>query len=275
MPLRFFLCPDGIKREIATALISALDLKGVVSLPTLHELSYGREWKGKPSTTQLLNPTRMEYLKITKDYAITPQERAFALLGTQHHHRLDIIAKKIEELESEKKLSDDINTGILDLLEPDNGKWILTDYKTWGSFAVKKILDTTSYERLHNSLQLNDYRLKVESLGFVISKMRWQITVRDGGTFTAKNNGIEDKMPMIEADWLDDDFVTTYFYDKSKALLTALDKNETHDLCPFEERYKAIRSFKKAQSGEDEEEERKAKVISKSSKNVSHSANKR
>jgi len=94
---------------------------------------FGRIWTGKPSTTQLLNPTRMEFLKITKDYAITPQERAFALLGTQHHRRLEIIAKKIAELEAEKKLSDNINTGILDLLEPDNGKWILTDYKTWGS----------------------------------------------------------------------------------------------------------------------------------------------
>lgn len=242
MPLRFFICPDNATRSIAQCLEHCPRPEGrCLSLPTLHELSYGREWTGKPSTTQLLNPTRMEFLKITKDYSITPQERAFALLGTQHHRRLEIIAKKITELEAEKKLSDDVNTGILDLLEPDNGKWILTDYKTWGSYAVAKILDKDSYERLHNSLQLNDYRLKVEPLGFTISKMRWQITVRDGGTFTARKNGIEDKMPMIEADWLDDDFVTTYFYDKNKLLLTALDRNVLPGLCPFEERWNGRR----------------------------------
>lgn len=46
---------------------------------------------------------------------------------------------------------------------------------------------------------------------------------------------------MIEADWLDDDFVTTYFYDKSKALLEALDKNEIPELCPYEERWNGRR----------------------------------
>lgn len=242
MPLRYFNCPDGITRSIEQCLEKCPRTEGrCLSLPTLHELSYDRVWQGKPSTTQLLNPTRMEYLKILKDYAIIPQERAFALLGTQHHRRLEIIAKKISELEAEKKLSDEVNTGILDLLEPDNGKWILTDYKTWGSFAVKKILELGSFERLHNSLQLNDYRLKVEQLDFQISKMRWQITVRDGGTYTARNNNVEQKMLIVEGDWLDDDLVASYFYDKSKALLEALDNDELPSLCDYDERWSGRR----------------------------------
>lgn len=242
MPLKFFNCPDGITRDIAQCLEACPRPEGrCLSLPTLHELSYNREWTGKTSTTQLLNPTRMEYLKIVKDYAVTPNDRAFALLGTQHHRQLEIIAKKIADLESEKKLSDEINTGILDLLEPDGDKWILTDYKTWGSYAVAKMSDHNSYDYQHNALQLNDYRLKVETLGFVVSKMRWQITVRDGGTFTARNNHVDDKILLIDADRLDNDFVTDYFYAKNQALLTALEKNELPELCDYQERWNGRR----------------------------------
>lgn len=245
MPLTYFNCPDGVKRPIAQCLENCQrELGRCLSLPTLHELSSGRVWTGKPSTTQLINPTRMEYLKITKNYAITPQERAFALLGTQHHRRLELIAKMIPQLEAEKKLSDAVNTGILDLLEPDDnsaGQWIITDYKTWGSFAVSKINIKGSYERYTASLQLNDYRLKVESLGFSVSKLRWQITVRDGGTYTAKNNGVESKLLVVEADRMDDDEVTEYFYRKNNDLLVALNKSTLPILCPFEERWQGRR----------------------------------
>lgn len=122
----------------------------------------------------LLNPTRLEYLKLTKDYAIDPTDRAFALLGTRHHKRLELVAKKIEGLIAEKKLdSDEVqkHSGILDLLEPDelqDGYYKLIDYKSWGSFMVALILGrgdkNGDYERMQTTLQLNDYRLKVESL---------------------------------------------------------------------------------------------------------------
>lgn len=242
MPLRFFNCPDGITRPITECLEKCPRPEGrCLSLPTLHEVAFDRTWQGKASTTQLLNPTRMEYLKINKDFAIAPKDRAFALLGTQHHRRLEIITKKIKELEAEKRLSSDTNTGMLDLLEPDNGKWILTDYKTWGSYSVLKIKDPESYERLTASLQLNDYRLMAESLGFEICKMQWQITVRDGGTKSAYANKIEDRILTIEAERLDNDFVTDYFYTKNKALLEALDKNELPELCNYEERWNGRR----------------------------------
>lgn len=242
MPQTQFICPSGNKIEISECLNQCPRPEGrCLSLPTLHDLSYQREWKGKPSTTQLLNPARMEYLKIIYDYAVAPHDRAFALLGTQHHRRLEIIAQKIAELEAEKKLSDDTNTGILDLLEPDGDKWILIDYKTWGSYAVKKMFDLDGYDRLRNSLQLNDYRLKVEALGFHISKMMWQVTVRDGGTYIARNNGIEGRMLTIEADWLDDNYVKTYFEQKRKALLEALEGDQLPEICDYNERWQGRR----------------------------------
>ena len=238
MPAKYLNCPDGVTRTFEQCLSGCPKPNGeCLSLPTRYELSFGRVWNGKASTTQLLNPTRMSYLQIIKDYAITPQERAYALLGTQHHKRLEIIAKKIKELQSEKMVQDLVNTGTLDLLEPDGDKWKLTDYKTWGAYSVAKIQQEGSYERFNASLQLNDYRLKVESLGFQISKMRWQITVRDGGTWKAKKDGITDKIMLIEADWLDNDLVTDYFLKKNTALMKALETNTMPELCDYEERW--------------------------------------
>jgi hypothetical protein len=238
MPNKYFNCPDGVTRTIEQCLekCGKEDGERCLTLPTLHELSWGRTWNGKPSTTQLLNPTRMEYLKITCDYAITPKERAFALLGTQHHRRLEIVAKKLAGLLSEQFYQGLINTGTLDLLEPYEDMWDLTDMKTWGSYAVMKMLNVGSYERLHNSLQLNDYRIKAEATGLKIRKMRWQVTVRDGGTWQANKNKL-DKIFLMDADKLDDDYVMCYFADKSKMLLDALDKKELPELCPFEERW--------------------------------------
>ncbi len=123
MPLTNFKCPDGITRPIAECLENCPNTEGrCLSLPTLYDIGHDRAWKGKPSTTQLLNPTRQEYLKITKDYTIAPKSRAFALLGTRHHRRLEVVAKKIEGNESELKLNSPEVSGILDLLEPDQNQ---------------------------------------------------------------------------------------------------------------------------------------------------------
>jgi len=192
----------------------------------------------------------MEYLKITKDYTIKPQSRTFALLGSRHHYKLEMAGKKLEGIEVEKHLDGD-TTGILDLLEPDelkDGFFVLTDYKTWGSYAVAKFMGISNtngdYERKQTTLQLNNYRIKVEALGFPISRMLIQCTVRDGNTKSAYINKIDDPMPMIPVERLDDDYVQEYFLTKSFALLSALKKNELPELCPYEERWKGKRCTK-------------------------------
>lgn len=245
MPLRYFNCPDGVTRPISECLEHCPRPEGrCLSLAALHDIGYDREWTGKASTTMLLNPTRQQYLKITKDYAVTPQGRAFALLGTRHHKRLEIIARKIEGLQAEKKGETAINTGTLDLLEPDelhDGKWKLIDYKTWGTYSITKIMNTDSHERLSANLQLNNYRMMVEPLNFPVSRMFWQITTRDGGTRTFREYGLDNRMPLIEADFLPDDFVSEYFYRKNKALMDALNNNHMPPLCDFDERWKGRR----------------------------------
>jgi hypothetical protein len=71
--------------------------------------------------------------------------------------------------------------------------------------------------------------------------MRWQITIRDGGTWVAKKNGVSDKLILVDADKLDNDYVTTYFYDKNKLLMDAINNDKMPLLCDFEERWKGKR----------------------------------
>jgi rubrerythrin len=98
-----------------------------MSLPTLKAIADGeRVWSGQASTTQLLKGTRQAYLEITQDYAVSPDEYAFALIGTRHHKILDAVAKKLDMI-SEKKLDGEVS-GILDLLERDsNAPWYCPD----------------------------------------------------------------------------------------------------------------------------------------------------
>jgi len=158
MPLKYALCPDGEQVEVEACLKRCRRPEGrCLTLPTLHAVlrerekvvwgcpNCGREITSQdeeflrveerpmicpdcrkemdlvylPSTTELLNGTRLSFLKLTKPYTVDPMERAFALLGTRHHQRLEAVARKLNVL-SEEKLKGEIS-GILDLLEPDEG----------------------------------------------------------------------------------------------------------------------------------------------------------
>ena len=251
MSLKYFLCPDGQKRAIMECLEHCPRTEGrCLSLPTLYDIGHDRQWQGIPSTTQLLNPTRQEYLKITKDYAIKPKSRAFALLGTRHHRRLEVVAKKIEGIEAELKLKSQEVSGILDLLEPDPtqaGYYILWDYKTWGSYSLALHLSLKingEYEQRQIALQTNNYRILVEAikeLDFKISQIKVQCTVRDGHTKSAYWNKIEDTIVVLPIDFLPDDEVKEYFSRKRVALLTALETETMPELCDWEERWKGRR----------------------------------
>ena len=243
--LKQFNCPDGETRNIKDCLEQCGNPAGrCLSLPTLHALGNVREWTGGPSTTQLLNPTRMEYLKIQNDYSLNPFNMAFALLGSRHHGMLEQVAKKIDGLVSEKKLTGEV-TGIVDLLEPINGdNYRLIDYKTYGSYAVKKHITTDpkdEYDRHALALQMNNYRLMAQGLGFNITELKCQITVRDGNTQSAYKNGINFNIIMVNIPILDDDDVLEYFLTKSQALTMALTKQTLPELCNYQERWSGRR----------------------------------
>ena len=245
MPLKFFNCPDGVTRPVAECLEKCPRSEGrCLSLPTLTSIGSIRIWKGIPSTTQLLNPTRMEYLQLTKPFSVDPFDQAFALLGTRHHGRLEIVAKKIAGLEAEKKLTGEVS-GICDLLEPtgNDDTYRLIDYKTFGSYALAKQLNIKEgdYDQLKLQLQLNNYRLMAQGVGFNVTELWAQVTVRDGGTFSARNNKIDKNLYMLPIKILPDDYVQEYFLTKASALINAVETQTMPELCDYQERWNGRR----------------------------------
>lgn len=240
--LTYFDCPDGITRSIKDCLNACPRPEGrCLSLPTLTTIGTIRKWSGHPSTTQLLNPTRLEYLQIKKPYSVDPFDQAFALLGTRHHGRLEQVAKKIEGLESELLLKGE-TSGILDLLEPigDTDTYRMIDYKTYGSYAAAKhlnIKEEGESDRKKLELQMNNYKLMASKLGFNIVELKCQITVRDGGTYAARNNGVDKNLYLIDVNILPDGQVEQYFNLKSFLLCQAVEQNKMPDLCPYDERW--------------------------------------
>jgi hypothetical protein len=227
--------------------------KRCLTLPTLLAIGQDRPWTGKPSTTQLLQPFRISWLKINKPYYIPPKTRAYQLLGIRHHSKLEYFAK-VAGLIAEHKLDGEIS-GILDLLEESlthPKQFILSDYKTWGAYKVSRAQKGDFGE---TQLQVNHYKYKVEkdaklaeAVGFpiVIPELQIQATVRDGGTQNAHKLGIEENVVLIKVPIMDENEVLTYFSERSKLLLGYLDRNEMPPMCTSQESwgYKRCRASK-------------------------------
>ncbi|MBC8274806.1 MAG: hypothetical protein H8E40_07555 [Chloroflexi bacterium] len=273
--LRGFICPDNQQVNKEDCWQKCRIGQRCLTLPTLVAIGTDREWSGKPSTTQCINGTRLEFLKLTKDYYIDPYDRAFALLGTRHHEMLEAVSEKLNVL-SEEKLGDEV-TGILDLIEPDGDSYILSDYKTAGSYKVASAIGMIKVGKIPDPsgecyrstgkwgkagspkmidkfginpdmanmqdwvLQLNNYRLLIESAGFPVSRIQIQATVRDGGTIVAKSRGITENIYMIPVKRLDDADVKDYFIDKSVALITAMETQQMPEPCSEQERWNGRR----------------------------------
>ncbi len=208
------------------------------SLRYLLSAGYDREYKGTVSCTQLLNGTRMEYLKIKYPYFIKPDDRAYAILGTRSHWRLDEISKSREDVISEYFLDGD-QAGTLDCLEKDrtNGGYILVDNKTWGAYSVKKALNNDFWE---TEMQLNFYRVKAEHdsklreiVGHEIhvNKMIVEAIVRDGGIRATIEQGITERIYSIPVKRYDDDEVMEYFNSKAFALQEAIRTDTMPKVC--------------------------------------------
>jgi hypothetical protein len=247
MPAKFYRCPDGITRPIFECLEHCPRPEGrCLSLPTLTTIGQVRIFKGTPSTTQLLNPTRLEYLSITHDFSIDPFDQAFSLLGTRHHGRLEQVAKKIEGLESELKLKGEVS-GILDLLEPINGgdTYRLIDYKTFGSYSVAKHLGLKDGEDdvAKLALQLNNYRVMSEAIGFPVKELKVQITVRDGNTQSSRMNKVDKNIYLLDVEILPDDYVREYFLTKAYLLITALEDKKLPEVCKDNWNWRRCRGY--------------------------------
>ena len=99
-----------------------------------------RLWTGRPSTTMLIAGTLQQFLKLTNDYAIRPDSRAFMIVGTKGHAALEAQGDEYSMLEERFDGEDVDITGIADIMESENGRNILIDTKVSGSFKIAKAL---------------------------------------------------------------------------------------------------------------------------------------
>lgn len=265
--LESFICPDNEKILVPDCLANCRMGERCLTLPTLVLVSQERKWEGKAGTTQLLNGTMLEYLKLTKPYAVDPSGRAFMLAGTKHHKALEEIAK---ELGLPAEIALNVDRDIFDLLEKEGDKLVMTDYKLWGSLKVAKALGITkignkpdpsgavyktnskwgkmgqpkmvsifaevaaNIDNWETELQLNRYRVMLKDLGVVVNKLQLQATVRDGGISIAESRGVVRNVYKIPIRLLPDDEVRAYFEFKDKNLHEALEHGWTEPCTPRE-----------------------------------------
>jgi hypothetical protein len=242
----------------------------------LKRMAEQREWKGIPSTTQLLKGTRQAYLEIVNDFSVKPDDRVFMILGTTIHNDLEGQGDAVSMAEID--LSDDEGSVRPDLLEFENGVYTMIDYKVTGSFVVASALGLYKEEepmtdpetgevirykndgkggkkgepRMHQvlkqsnaridlkdwPLQLNNYRIGLETkLGIKVQRLLVQAIVRDGGTAIAVGRGVMDKAYQINIPVIPDKEVKAYFKNKKEQLLGFLASKVAPPPCDEKERW--------------------------------------
>lgn len=273
MPVKEFRCPDGERIEIAECLQEGgcRMANRCATRSYLRMAASDREWRGKPSTTQLIGGTMLAFLRITRDYAVSPDDRAFMLHGTKGHAKLESYDDEYSLIEERFDGDDTAITGIMDVLEVENGRSVLVDHKTSGSYKVMKALgffvdeeETGEFYKsgkrkgeqrtrkvlkrldsridMHDwELQLNSYRMELEKRGFSVDEMRVQCVARDGNTWIARSRGVVRNLYYFSVRRLDDSYVTDYFERKRQALLAALQQGYWKQPCSAEENWDGLR----------------------------------
>jgi len=263
-----FVCPDFHECKIENCLKECrmkdqLEAGRCLSTRSLMALAKQREWKGIPSTTQLLRGTREAYLTITQDYSVDPQDLIFALFGTRVHAVLE--ENLPEGSSSEVRLYDDISSGAYDFYQDG----VLYDDKTYGSFAVAKTLGLKEelvpdgvykssrvgkykkgdpkfkkifteggvHKRFDLAVQLNDYRMKLEKHGLPVKQMCCEIIVRDGGTYIAQSRGILQRALLVVINKISDCWISRYMKRKAELLEHALSNGVLPPVCKPRERW--------------------------------------
>jgi hypothetical protein len=278
MPSIGFICPDKEKvtfQECFTKcrLKDELPCGRCKALPFLRKVSLQREWTGEPSTTQLIGGTREAWLKITRPYYINPEDRVFALLGTQVHGVLEKFGKG--DNFTEERLRDEICSGAFDFYDGESET--LFDYKTWGSYKVAqalgiKSLDVPMFENgnpvlfksgknkglpktkkeyiygdivtktigiFETSIQMSNYRDKLKEIlpnGYTVKNMAVQVISRDAGLMVSAMRHIEEKAPLIPVNGISKHWIDRYLRRKRDLLFGALEQDYS-PLCRKRDRW--------------------------------------
>lgn len=252
--IKYFRCPNGDKVEVKDCLAGCDH--PCLTLPTRIFASRTRKWDGKTfSTTQLLQPTLLSFLKLTQPETVAPMDTLQAGLGTAGHALLEGCIP--QDYIGEFRMLNDKGTisGQPDLIDLKNH--ILYDYKFVAAFSLAMML---GYERkgywyefkrgarkgqkewryryemggtpdYHNyDWQQNCYRLLLAEKGIRIDKMVLQVTAKESDA-TCKQLGLDKRTYLIELPKYDDDVVRKKFDDAYSKLKAALDTNTIPEKC--------------------------------------------
>jgi hypothetical protein len=278
VPLTHFKCPDGELIATGDCLNEGGCRMGSDRCATrsyLRLVSKERPWTGKPSTTQLIRGVMESWLRLTTDYATSPDSRAFMVNGTLAHARLEESSDEYSLLEEKFDGQDVDITGIADVIETENGETILVDFKTSGSFKVAKALgfkvverpsgefyksgkrkgqektikelvrDEQYVDRWEWEMQLNKYRIEAKKkLGLDINTLKIQCLVRDGGTYIARSRGVFRNIYYFKIDTLSDEDVLNYFERKRRALEQAIKDGQCTEACDAKENWDGLKCAK-------------------------------
>lgn len=225
MPLVRITCPDGESVPISECfegcrIAAQFPCGRCAPLPVLKAM-FGRERPVKPgrySTTTLIAPTRITYLRHVNAYAESAEDAMWRTWGTAVHHLLETDASEhLAEVRLGEDTDADAGGGQLDLY--DGTTEILMDMKVTGSFKVEKILKAgalASGEALDWAIQVNRYRQKLEATGLPVRGMVMILVLRDW-CYVQRKKGIP-KIVQVRVNRISDSWLDRYFEHKRAAL---------------------------------------------------------
>ena len=267
MPATKFICPSGDEVTIESCLKECPHKQRCMFLPTLRAIARSLDRNlTEPTVTELLCGVRETYLKKTTNYGVSPMQQLYAIHGSAVH---TINEGHTEgNILSEERIHDEITSGkfdlygqIIDLSDKTLGDFKVTSsyklmkalgyykvdvptgevYKTglkkgqvktrkeWRTDGVRKLLDW--------AIQLNYYRILLESKGFKVERMEIQAMCRDYNLRIAEERNIRKPVYVIHINKISDHWIKRYMTAKASKLKLALESNTMPKLCTTKERW--------------------------------------
>lgn len=275
MPYKEYICPDGSRCLIKDCLnkcrlAEQFPAHRCMSERVLRAIAEQRDWKGTPSATQLLNGTREEYLKVKKFYPVDPQDCIPAIFGTGVHAFLENHINNGQIAEERLTSPDGSYTGQFDCYDKD--RQILYDTKTYGSFKTahlfglvkheEPILDENGNQKKYKNgrkmvrrwftrdghkscfdvaVQLNAYRIMIESLGYPVKEMMVEVITRDAYSGQAIQRGVTQASQLALIHKISDSWAKKFMAKKSKDLRDAIEKDEMPKPCSYRETWGGLK----------------------------------
>lgn len=271
MPATQFICPDGEKTPIwgPDGCLSTCRMGSrCIMLPTMRAIAQSvapRKLHGF-SVTELIKGARETFLMRTNDYAVDPQDTAFAVHGSAIH---DVNQRhSYGNFLAEERLSYKGISGQFDLYGDllGNGKAYVGDYKNVASYKVmramggylknvdtgeffktgprkglpktKKVLFTDGVHDVFDwAIQTNFYRILLEQAGFQVDGMLVQAIVRDWNVAVCSARGIDRRIYVMRMNPISDNHIFRFLEEKRKTVETALSRDTTPPPCNVRERW--------------------------------------